>query len=96
MTAAVESFRTRAVATGLVHDADPGDPAPGRRACSRSTSRWPATARTPRRCAPSRRCASDVVPATFGQVPGAEAYVGGNLAFSEDFNAQLQRVDRCR
>ena len=33
----------------------------------------------------------DVVPATFGQVPGAEAHVGGQLAFSEDFNAQLQR-----
>ena len=27
----------------------------------------------------------DVVPATFGKVPGAEAYVGGNLAFSRDF-----------
>lgn len=34
---------------------------------------------------------SDLVPATVGQVPGAEAYVGGNLAFSEDFNAQLNR-----
>src|SRR4029079_12770872 len=27
----------------------------------------------------------------FGQVPGAETHVGGQLAFSEDFNAQLQR-----
>ena len=34
---------------------------------------------------------SEVVPATVEQVPGAEAYVGGNLAFSEDFNAQLNR-----
>ena len=33
----------------------------------------------------------DVVPATYGQVPGAEVHVGGQLAFSEDFNAQLQR-----
>jgi RND superfamily putative drug exporter len=33
----------------------------------------------------------DVVPATFGKVPGAETHVGGQLAFSEDFNAQLQR-----
>jgi uncharacterized membrane protein YdfJ with MMPL/SSD domain len=34
---------------------------------------------------------ADVVPATLGQLPGAEAYVGGNLASSEDFNAQLHR-----
>jgi uncharacterized membrane protein YdfJ with MMPL/SSD domain len=32
----------------------------------------------------------DVVPSTLGAVPGAQAYVGGNLAFSEDFNAQLR------
>ena len=34
----------------------------------------------------------DVIPATFGQVPGAEAYVSGNLAFSEDFNAHLEHA----
>ncbi|HEU5037599.1 MAG TPA: MMPL family transporter [Nocardioides sp.] len=34
---------------------------------------------------------TDVVPATLGAVPGAHAYVGGDLAFSEDFNAQLER-----
>jgi len=34
----------------------------------------------------------DVVPATFGRVDGARAYVAGNLAFSQDFNAQLQRA----
>ncbi len=33
----------------------------------------------------------DVVPATFGQLPGTQAYVTGNLAFSQDFNAQLER-----
>jgi uncharacterized membrane protein YdfJ with MMPL/SSD domain len=32
----------------------------------------------------------DVVPSTLGAVPGARAYVGGELAFSEDFNAQLR------
>jgi RND superfamily putative drug exporter len=32
---------------------------------------------------------ADVVPATLGQLPGAEVYVGGELASSEDFNAQL-------
>jgi RND superfamily putative drug exporter len=35
---------------------------------------------------------SDVVPASFGRVPGVEAYVGGDLAASEDFNAQLQHA----
>jgi RND superfamily putative drug exporter len=35
---------------------------------------------------------SDVIPASFGQVPGVEAYVTGDLAFSQDFNTQLQRA----
>jgi len=33
----------------------------------------------------------EVVPATLGRVPGAETHVGGVLAFSVDFNAQLHR-----
>jgi RND superfamily putative drug exporter len=33
-----------------------------------------------------------VVPASFGSVAGVRAYVGGNLAFSEDFNTQLERA----
>jgi uncharacterized membrane protein YdfJ with MMPL/SSD domain len=35
---------------------------------------------------------TDVVPATLGQIPGAHAYVGGNLASSEDFNDQLRHA----
>jgi uncharacterized membrane protein YdfJ with MMPL/SSD domain len=35
---------------------------------------------------------ADVVPATLGRVTGVRAYVAGNLAFSQDFNAQLQRA----
>jgi RND superfamily putative drug exporter len=34
----------------------------------------------------------DVVPAAFGSLPGVHAYVGGDLAFSQDFNAQLRRA----
>ena len=34
----------------------------------------------------------DVVPAAFGAVPDTRAFVTGNLAFSQDFNAQLQRA----
>lgn len=33
----------------------------------------------------------DVIPATFGKVPGVRAHVGGDLAFSVDFNDQLRR-----
>jgi uncharacterized membrane protein YdfJ with MMPL/SSD domain len=33
-----------------------------------------------------------VIPATFGRVAGAQAYVGGNLAFSQDFNAHLRHA----
>ncbi len=35
---------------------------------------------------------SDVVPATFGQLADTQVYVGGNLAFSQDFNAQMQKA----
>lgn len=34
----------------------------------------------------------DVVPTTFGRVAGVEAYVGGDLAGSQDFNTQLQHA----
>jgi uncharacterized membrane protein YdfJ with MMPL/SSD domain len=34
----------------------------------------------------------EVVPATLGRVPGARVYIAGNLAFSEDFNAHLRRA----
>jgi RND superfamily putative drug exporter len=34
----------------------------------------------------------DVVPATLGELPDTEAYVAGNLAFSQDFNAQLRKA----
>jgi RND superfamily putative drug exporter len=35
---------------------------------------------------------SGVVPATFGSLPGVRAYVGGDLAYSQDFNAQLRHA----
>jgi RND superfamily putative drug exporter len=33
---------------------------------------------------------NDIVPSTLGHIPGARAYVGGDLASSQDFNAQLR------
>ncbi|HET9647586.1 MAG TPA: MMPL family transporter, partial [Microlunatus sp.] len=35
---------------------------------------------------------SRLVPSTFGSLPGVHAYVGGELAYSQDFNAQLRRA----
>jgi RND superfamily putative drug exporter len=34
---------------------------------------------------------TDAIPASLGRVPGVDAYVSGDLAFSVDFNAQLRR-----
>jgi RND superfamily putative drug exporter len=90
MTDAATRFRSEAAATGLLHEpivltpyADAGllvvdVPLAGN-----------GTDATSVRALETLR--EDVVPATFGQVDGAETHVGGMLAFSEDFNAQLQR-----
>ncbi|MDP2772669.1 MAG: MMPL family transporter, partial [Nocardioides sp.] len=90
MAAAVADFKTRALATGLVNEpilvtehTDAGvlevhAPLAGNGSDATSV-----------RALETLR--DDVVPETFGRLPGAEAYVGGNLAFSQDFNAQLER-----
>ena len=90
MTAALTGFRAQAVATGLMHEPIEVSPHAGvgvlvvhvplAGSGSDATSIRALEA-----------LQHDVVPATFGQVPGAETHVGGQLAFSEDFNAQLQR-----
>jgi RND superfamily putative drug exporter len=90
MTAALERFRAQAVATGLMHEPIQVTPHPEAGllvvdvplAGSGSDSASVRALETLRH---------DVVPATFAKVPGAETHVGGQLAFSEDFNAQLQR-----
>jgi RND superfamily putative drug exporter len=91
LTAAIEDFRTRAVADGVLQHpvlvtphADIGvveisAPLAGSGADDTSV-----------RALDTLR--SDVVPQTLGQVPGARVYVAGNLAFSEDFNAQLEQA----
>jgi RND superfamily putative drug exporter len=88
-TAAVTDFRTRALATGLVHAPIAITMHPGSNVIQLSV--------------PLAGNGSDamsvraldtlqnvIVPATLGRVPGAQAYVGGNLASSQDFNAQLR------
>jgi RND superfamily putative drug exporter len=91
VTAAVADFRRRATATGLVRTpilstphADAGVieikvPLAGDGSDAMSVRALHALRQ-------------DVIPASFGQVPGARAYVTGNLAFNEDFNAHLQKA----
>ncbi len=89
MTAATASFRTRALATGLMHD--PIVVSPHAEAnllvVDVPLAGNGSDATSVRALTTLRR---DVVPATFDQVSGATTHVGGGLAFSEDFNAQLQ------
>ena len=89
MTAAVATFRSRALATGLFHKpiqvtvhqrqgvAEIAVPLAGN-----------GTDATSIRALDTLR--QKLVPGAFGHLPGTRAYVTGNLAFSQDFNAQLQ------
>jgi len=91
VTAAVSEFKTRALATGLVREPilvathtesnvlELSVPLAGDGSDATSV-----------RALETLR--AEVVPATLGRVTGVRAYVAGNLAFSQDFNAQLQRA----
>jgi RND superfamily putative drug exporter len=91
MTATVANFKERALATGLVHDpilvaVHPSVgviqikvPLAGDGSDSTSVRALEALR-------------DEVVPATFGRRAGTEAYITGSLAFSRDFNAQLERA----
>jgi len=90
MTAATASFRTKALATGLLRDPIVVTPHPeaGLLVVDVPLAGNGSDTTSVRALETLR---GDVVPATFGRVPGAETHVSGQLAFSEDFNAQLQR-----
>jgi uncharacterized membrane protein YdfJ with MMPL/SSD domain len=91
MTAAVEQFRSQALASGLVQEPIVVDVDPASNVVQISVPlAGNGSDDTSMRALHELR--SDIVPATLGSVPGAEAYVGGNLAFSEDFNTQLQHA----
>jgi uncharacterized membrane protein YdfJ with MMPL/SSD domain len=91
VTAAVADFKARALATGLVHEPilvtvhsdvnviELKVPLAGDGSDATSVRALEALR-------------SDVIPATFDRVPGTRAYVAGNLAFSEDFNTQLEHA----
>ncbi len=89
MKSAMASFHTRALATGLMHDPIVVAPHPnaGLLVVDVPLAGNGSDATSVRALTVLRQ---DVVPATFGRVPGSETHVGGQLAFSEDFNAKLQ------
>ena len=91
LTAAITEFRAQALATGLVQEpivvevsseanvVQISVPLAGNGSDATSVRAL-------------RALRDDIVPATLGSQPGTEAYVGGTLAFSEDFNTQLQHA----
>jgi RND superfamily putative drug exporter len=91
MAAALAELRTRAVDTGLVHEPIVVDTAPDAGVVQISAPlAGNGSDDTSVRALHALR--DHVVPATVGDVPGAEAYVTGNLAFSEDFNTTLEHA----
>ena len=90
MAAAVRELRAQAVATGLMHEPIQVTPHPEAGLLVVDVP-LAGSGSDPTSVHALQTLRDDVVPATFGQVPGAQTHVGGQLAFSEDFNAQLQR-----
>jgi uncharacterized membrane protein YdfJ with MMPL/SSD domain len=91
LAAAIAQLRVQAVATGLVHEPIVVDTAPeaGVVQISAPLAGNGSDATSVRALHALR---DNVVPATVGDVPGTRAYVGGQLAFSEDFNTTLQHA----
>jgi uncharacterized membrane protein YdfJ with MMPL/SSD domain len=91
MTAAVAEFQSRALATGAVQKPIVVEVHPESDVIEISAPlAGDGSDATSARALHTLR--SSVVPDTVGSVPGAEVYVAGNLAFSEDFNTQLQHA----
>ncbi len=89
MTAAVADFKARALASGLVQAPIAITTHPGSDVVQLSVAlAGNGSDAVSIRALDTLR--NDIVPATVGSVPGARAYVGGNLASSQDFNAQLR------
>ncbi len=91
VAAAVADFRTRALATGLVRPPVVVAVHPGSNVAELSVRlAGNGTNATSVRALDALR--RDIVPTTLGRLPGSQVYVAGNLAFSQDFNAHLERV----
>ena len=91
VTAAVADFRSRAAATGLVGKPIIVLPHPDSGVIEiRVPLAGNGSDASSVRALTALR--ADVIPASFGQVTGAQVYVTGDLAFSQDFNTQLQHA----
>ena len=91
VAAALADFKARAIATGLVHEPIQITPHAGQHVVEIAVPlAGDGTDTTSVRALTALR--RDVVPASFGPLPHTHAYVAGNLAFSQDFNAQLKRA----
>jgi RND superfamily putative drug exporter len=91
MTTGLQEFRVRALETGLVQEPIVVDVADEANVVEISVP-LAGSGSDPTSVRALHALRDDVVPATVGDVPGAEAYVGGNLAFSEDFNTTLKHA----
>ena len=91
MSAAVDGFRSQVQAAGVSQGAILVEPHPDAGVLELKVPlAGSGSDKTSARALATLR--DDVVPATFDRVPGAQTYVTGNLAFSEDFNAHLERA----
>jgi RND superfamily putative drug exporter len=91
LAAAVAEFTSRAIAAGAIQGPVVPEPHPQAGILELNVAlAGNGSDRTSVRALATLR--EDVVPATLGAVPGTTAYVTGNLAFSEDFNAHLEKA----
>ena len=91
VTTAIEELRAQALATGLVHEPIVVEVAPEANVVEISVP-LAGTGSDATSVRALHALRDDVVPTTLGSLAGTEAYVGGDLAFSEDFNTQLQHA----
>ncbi|HEX2895260.1 MAG TPA: MMPL family transporter [Marmoricola sp.] len=91
MSAAVEEFRSRALGTGVAQGAIVAEPHPDAGVLELKVP-LAGNGSDARSARALRDLRETVIPATLDRVPGTRTYVTGNLAFSEDFNAHLQRA----
>jgi len=91
LVAALADFQTRAVASGVAQAPIQVTPHAGKGVVEiKFALAGTGSDSTSVRALDSLR--DEVIPRSFGTVPGTEAYVTGNLAFSRDFNTHLEQA----
>ena len=91
VTAAVADFKSRALATQLVHEPIQATAHPSTNLIEISVPlAGNGTDATSVKALKALR--QDIIPESFGQLANTQVHVTGDLAFSQDFNAQLERA----